>query len=196
MKMAHLPGSGSLLILSGITFLLGALVILFKSVKNKKKDQIKVAIYDLTIAVFVCFLIFRLQFWEFSNAVLVAALILLTVNILFVFNQLNWLRKIFIIGLVSLSSIVFFTRAHVIMKTLYLNEFFHPDSKKIDYRSWDKYSWFLYLAERYDEALVANEIALNIINSDNDLINYDETYFNSITRHRKLISDRNWNNYP
>ena len=141
--MAHLPGSGSLLILSGITFLLGALVILFKSVKNKKKDLIKVAIYDLTIAVFVCFLIFRLQFWEFSNAVLVVALILLTINILLVFNQLNWLRKIFIIGLVSLSSIVFFTRAHVIMKTLYLNDLFHPDSKKRDYRSWDKYSWFL-----------------------------------------------------
>ena len=194
--MAHLPGSGSMLILSGIIFLLGALIILFKSVKSKEKKPIMVAIYDLTIAVFVCFLIFRLQFWEFSNAVLVVALILLIANILFVFNQLNWLRKIFIIGLVSLSSIVFFTRAHVIMKTLYLNDLFHPDSKKMDYRSWDKYSWFLYIAERYDESLEANEIALNIINPDNDLINYDEANFNAISSHRKLINNRNWNNYP
>jgi len=63
-----------------------------------------------------------------------------------------------------------------------------------DYYSWDKYSWFLYQNEHYNEALEASNHSLKIANQYAKL--YGETEFITIIdNHGKMIKNKTWNKY-
>lgn len=59
-----------------------------------------------------------------------------------------------------------------------------------DYRSWDKYAWFLYQNHKYDEASAAAEKAKTIADTyaEDDWINF-------IQQHQSAIQQKNWLSY-
>jgi len=59
-----------------------------------------------------------------------------------------------------------------------------------DYQTWVKYSWFLYQAEKYDEAFAASEKALYIANQMRD-----EFWVEKIIDQQEKMKDRSWNKY-
>jgi hypothetical protein len=59
-----------------------------------------------------------------------------------------------------------------------------------DYHSWDKYSWFLYSAGYFDDALKASNKALEIAKKSEH-----QEMIEFITRHNELIRTKSWESY-
>jgi len=59
-----------------------------------------------------------------------------------------------------------------------------------DYRTWDKYSWFLYVNDKHAEAAQASERALELVSKTTD-----EQSQNQIKSHRSKINDRSWKRF-
>lgn len=79
-----------------------------------------------------------------------------------------------------------------------LNSVLNGESRNTDYRGWDKYSWFLYLDDKNDEALEANTNARDALNTYLKIIDDNEAaqFSNLIDRHNQQIRERNWSDYP
>ena len=59
-----------------------------------------------------------------------------------------------------------------------------------DYRTWDKYSWFLYVNDKHAEAAQASERALELVSKTTD-----KQSQNQIKSHRSKINDRSWKRF-
>ncbi|HAA15373.1 MAG TPA: hypothetical protein DCE41_28225 [Cytophagales bacterium] len=92
------------------------------------------------------------------------------------------------IGLLAILSLILFLmpvhqRYHLLHFT------FHPKLGE-DYRTWDKYSWFLYQADKYDEAKEASDRALSIAEKEGD-----ESWARFIQMHNEKIDSHVWDVY-
>jgi hypothetical protein len=79
----------------------------------------------------------------------------------------------------------------------YLNPVLNESSREYDFRAWDKYSWFLYIVKKQDEAIEANTKAQEAV--DKQLKLYEgpiaKEYSKIIKQHRQLILDHNWRSF-
>lgn len=75
-----------------------------------------------------------------------------------------------------------------------MNTALHSESRKINYYSWDKYSWFLYISDKYEEALVANENAQKAVKICIEKYNDESAkkYSELINQHEKNIINQDW----
>jgi hypothetical protein len=79
---------------------------------------------------------------------------------------------------------------------LYFNSVINSESIKTNYRAWVKYSWFLYISDKQNEALEANQKAQDIINQNKY---FDDDLANDLWRiqqHEEKIRNQNWMSYP
>lgn len=74
----------------------------------------------------------------------------------------------------------------------------YQDGEYYNYNILDSYSWFLYLAEKYDEAEAINDEALRSINGYIEYAKSDREAVETrriIEEHRELIKKREWVEY-
>lgn len=57
---------------------------------------------------------------------------------------------------------------------------------------WDKYSWFLYIGGKHEEALKANELAMKLMGEASYVPDLEKS---TIEEHRNLIETKKWLNY-
>lgn len=91
-----------------------------------------------------------------------------------------------------------FVHSYSIYYFFNLEEPLNIKSRNIDYRSWDNYSWFLYIADKQEEALEANKMAKNAA-EEYLKVEQDEKavqYLDLIEKHHQQIQDDNWTSWP
>ena len=197
LKFFHLPGS--------FVLLLGSLFLLFHSLvftfKNFKTD-LSTILSNWSGAVFSVYLLFRLLFWQYAQIIFWLSILLFLFAIQLQIRQKRAKKY----GSIFLALFCCFTiylsniRAHQVFYFIHIrpilnNSFQNPYD---NYSTWDKYSWFLYLANHQDEALEANQKAIELVRlviieapSANEL----KSDLAMLEKHRNQIKNRTWNSY-
>jgi hypothetical protein len=95
-------------------------------------------------------------------------------------------------------SILAYMHSYRIYYFFSLNTLLNKEHNTINYKGWDKYSWFLYLADKKEEALEANQNAQNAI-IESQKINAEDPdaaqFSPYIIQHEYDIKQENWTNY-
>jgi hypothetical protein len=162
-KMLHWPG-GSLITVVGTTLLFVHSLIFLGLNANRQLTQ---SLMNVTVAIWMIYLMFRVQYWSNSQSFLLIA-IALTIASTFCYILIKEKPKKSVIpfyGVVVLGLLLASTRAYQVHSFMALNPILYSKGRTIDYYGWDKQTWFLYLAGDFDEALVANEKALEALDA-------------------------------
>jgi len=193
-QFLHFPFGGFLLFLS-LLFLWGhALVYLWQNRKNLPRS-----VFYLAIAALTSYIICRFQYWSLAKPVYYAA-ILLTLSSLFLSGKekraFHW-TQFLLIAYFAFIYFLAYTPSYKIFYLTKLNTVLNNDTRDLDYRAWDRYSWFLYLRDKQDEALEANKKAKDAVNAS--IKNGDElahSYVTAIDLHTLQIKEKKWETYP
>jgi signal transduction histidine kinase len=184
LKPFHIPGH-TLIILCGLLMLfIFYLYILITSAK-----PITYVLTGMSAVFVMASVLCHLKFFLFASYIMdFSAFILL----LAVFYSIR--KKTYFWFLSSF--VLFWVGIHVFILTqpryklyYFLNIRFNRHIEQ-DYLSWDKYSWFLYIEEKYDSALNANKQATQIAKTLNDT-----AFYKQALEHRKLIEKRKWQSF-
>jgi hypothetical protein len=96
------------------------------------------------------------------------------------------------------SIIISYTHSYKVFYFFNLNTVTNDESRNQDYYSWDKYSWFLYIADKNNEAIEANENAQKAVTEYLKTTHSKEAvnYMSIIKQHEEQIKNGNWASYP
>lgn len=201
-RILHYPGAG-------IFSMLGTLLILIHSImyfnRNVKTDLSSSLLY-LSFANITLYILFRIQCWSvgpmflgFSLFFIFIFLLTIAWAIIHIVDKKPFkIPQIFLILYFVFFIGLSFTNSYKIYYFFNLNTVINGVARNTDYYSWDKYSWFLYIANKQEEAIVANENALKAAEeylkstSDEDVVQYLEL----IKQHKQKIQENNWTNFP
>ena len=170
-------------ILLAIFFLLG--IYIYQLVKGAiNKDSFFIGI---STTFFLGWLLFLTKFFPLPIIPLSLAIISLLIGIFFKFQNKSsladarqWVNLVVIIICIAIFKMPKDQR-------YYLTGIRFNYTIENDYQTWAKYSWFLYLSDKYEEAYLANEKALHIANEHKD-----EYWIEKIIDQQEKIKDRNW----
>ncbi len=195
MHFAKVPGHSLVILISILLLLIHNTIYLIKNIRTKP-DRV---IAFLTITSFSFYLFTRIYFWASAHTAFIISMLLLLLWLgLHIFKKSSF--SALQIVLISLFVLVFATsfinadRVYYLFNARYLKE----QTASANYELWDRYSWFLYLAGKFDEAEAANETAMKGVQ---ELLEKDETVDAWIEcekqlwqRHEK-IRTRTWDKY-
>ncbi len=142
----------------------------------------------------------RLHFWFISKILFIFTAIISGFTLLFYFI---FLRRAGWQGILLFSCFLFTIwlsnlPSHRIFYAIRLNTMLNRESRATDYRSWDKYSWFLFIRDNRYAALEANKKAKEAaekvlsLSPDQKAMRYRKL----ISQHEFQILHRNWESYP
>lgn len=197
-KLFHVNGSNYLLVLGTLLILIYGILFFFKNRKEKLADSLMhLAISFLTVYLF-CRLLFMYcgpmilglpLYYLLSLGISIPALIMnVSKRTNFKLPQVLFLFYFLFISCIS------FLHSYRIYYFLNLNEITAKECRIENYRMWDRYSWYLYLGDKQEEAIDANQKAQQIIEEKlkieqiEQLLNDLET----IKNHNLMIRDQNW----
>lgn len=162
-KILHWPGGSLWAVLGATLLLVHSLIVLAMNAKN----QLTQSLMNVAIAAWMVYLLFRVQYWNHAQTVFLIALALTITasmcHVILTNKPKNSAMPFY--GVVVLGLLLSSTRAHQVHGFMALNPVLYSKGRTIDYYGWDKQTWFLYLAGKYDEALEANEKALQAHNA-------------------------------
>jgi hypothetical protein len=90
-----------------------------------------------------------------------------------------------------------FTHSDKIYYFINLSRPLNSDNREHNFRVWNKYSWFLYIVNKKDEAIAANIQAQRIVDEyfkttqDSIYVNYSL----GLKQQNQLIKDNNWTDF-
>lgn len=182
LKFLHLP-KNAFVILSGIILLL-----IINSIAAFKRQESKFTIFKgFASTLWLTLILFTLKFWPFTFVILILALVLTGITIAYGINEkkLSSTKGLAVCIVAAFSFYLMPSDMRYELISIKWNQ-----EIKTDYRSWDKYSWFLYQNENYTAAFSASEKALSIAKEQK---NTDCVTF--ISKHQELIKTKSWNSY-
>lgn len=195
-KLFHYPGGSIIVIIGSST--MGMIFFILAQKIRKERPFSSVLLTSLTF--WTIYFLFRIQFWPGAQPLFYAAVGSGVVSMLyFKKEQLPDFRLTAYAILVTLMVSFSFVRAHYVYYFFNLTATFNGEFREQDYRSWNKYSWFLYLAKEDKKALKANAMAQKAFK------NYHEGYqispeekneLERIQEHVKEIKEGNWKSFP
>lgn len=175
----------TLFILAGLLCMLG--VYCHRLLKSDKQAN---AWAGLAGTAWLCFLLFKIKFWSWGVLPLAFAFKFSFFALFFTFRENTWLfPQLYILAIALLMNLLV-----VSMPIHELYYFFNiklNNQVACDYRTWDRYSWFLYKEQQYEEAKIANQRAVqaSIIAEA-----YQSERF-KITEHTHKIENKNWERF-
>lgn len=195
-KFLHYPGGGILLTLGSLLLVIHCIIHFTKFAKT----DLPLTLLYASIAFITVYLFGRLQYWAFAKPFFLVAFLLslATIILLFVKKVKFGFPQLFLIVYFVFFFIISYTASYRIYYFINLNTVLNSESRNTDYASWDKYSWFLYLQEKQEEAIEANTNAKNAvvaylkISSDKEA----EQFSKLIEQHEQQIQERSWVSYP
>ncbi len=195
-KLLHYPGGGILLTLGSLLLVIHCIIHFTKFVKT----DLPLTLLYASIALMTVYLFGRLQYWAFAKPFFLVAFLLSLASIilLFVKKVRFGFPQVFLIAYFVFFFVISYTASYRIYYFINLNTVLNGETRNTDYMSWDKYSWFLYLQEKQEEAIEANTNAKNAvaaylkITSDKEA----EQYSQLIAQHEQQIQERSWGTYP
>ena len=187
MKFFHAPFHALIMITGLFAMLVENVWYVFQ--KDKSKSEL---CFRFGITFTLIYLLFLIKFYPFSQVPLGAGLLfyLLGAFYLQTVKSTNHITRTTVFALVLsmlVSAIIYFIPSDV---RYYLFNIKFNHEIETDYRTWDKYSWFLYVNYKYAEAELASEKALELVSRTTD-----EHYLNQIKSHRDQINNRSWKSF-
>jgi len=188
MKFFHAPFH-ALIMISGLFAMLVENV-WYAFQKEKSKAEL---CFRFGITFTLIYLLFLVKFYPFSQVPLGAGLLLYLLGAFYLQTTKStkqtitrttvfaWVLSILV------SAIIYFIPSDV---RYYLFNIKFNHEIETDYRTWDKYSWFLYVNNKHTEAGLASERALELVKGTTD-----EHYLNKIKSHRDKINSRSWKSF-
>jgi len=181
-------------------FILASLLIIiiyYISCLIRKNKDLYSTITGFVTVLWLFGLLAVLKHFPFRDIVLTIA-VLSSIVWLFILYKNKKLKSANIIfcSLIIFITIIFrFLPAH---NTYYLTNIKFNYEIEIDYRSWDKYSWFLYAEGKEEEALQANQKAQSAIEKYMQNPNHGDKneYLSIIKEHHLAIKNKSWVKYP
>ena len=188
-RIMHWAGSGPMLIfsLSGILFIS---IIRFFYLLDK---DFALGLLHLSLGWQSFYWLFRLMFWE--GAFMLNMLATLSILGFFAYvgvKSIAWRSKFTAFTISSVCTVILsFTSAHHIY---YAFNFSFLNSEQPDkFAEMDKYSWFLYLADEKDKALISNAKAIKMLSKTSD---YPKDSLTKILgENQRMIKDHTWIRY-
>lgn len=201
-KLFHFPGTGLLLSLGTLLLLIHSIIYL---IKNWTKD-LPTSILLLSFSFWTISLLTRIQYWSIGPIILgfpILFIVSIILSITYFILLINYkikigIKQILLIGYILFSFELAYIHSDQIHYFFRLNTILNNDSRNYDYAAWDKYSWFLYIRNKQEEAIQANEKAQQAINLCLKQNKNDQRaiqYIIKIEQHKKQIKNKNWTSY-
>lgn len=197
-RLLHYPGASVILVLGTLLHIIHSVIYLAQNAKS----NLVMSFLHLSYASITTYILFRLQYWPggpmimgFSLFFIIVLLITLYYFKLQLTSKVEFkLPQIFLVLYFVIFIALSFTHSYSIYYFMNLNPVLNGDSRNTDYYSWDKYSWFLYIANKQEEAIEANQNAQKAANEYLKIIPDPKTsqYLISIEQHGQQIRDKNW----
>jgi hypothetical protein len=201
-RLLHYPGTAIISLIGTLLLLIHSIIYLSKNAKT----NLPTSFLHLSFSLLTTYILFRFQYWSFGPMIfglsplfIISFLVTLTCFILH-FTKKTPLKfpQLFLLLYFAFFMILSFTHADKVYYFFNLNTVLNSGSRNTNYYCWDKYSWFLYIAHKQDEAILANR------NAQNAAIEYlkivqDENavhYLALIKQHEQQIQHNSWTTYP
>jgi hypothetical protein len=191
-KILHYPGGDYLTIAGCLLLFIHSIIFLIKNATT----NLALSFVHVTFSFWSIYLLFRVLFWDYEQTMaILAVLITIACVVLHIINRTNlkipqYLLMVYFVFCFSLSFV------HAYRVFYFFNSFSieHTDLFARAYLSLDRYSWFLYIGGKTDEALEANRQAQ--ISVDNRMkVHADEEairYSVLIKQHQQMIMEKSW----
>lgn len=198
-KFIHWPFASVIFILGTLILFIHGLSFFFQ---NLKKDSTSAWI-NLSLSLIAIYVLFRFQYWPCGPYIIDFPLLFIIVftlsflSVLKIFQSKSIAKFRSIIFLVTFLSfnVLSYIRSYSIYYLVNLNSVTNASTRDLNYYCWDKYSWFLYIADRKGEAMDANTKA--IIAAQYIYEKYGDhqagILLKEIKKHRVLIENETWN---
>lgn len=201
-KLFHIAGSSLLLVLSCFLIFIHCTIFF---IKNHKTD-LPISFLNLSLSLWTIYFLFRIQYWplgiDIAGYKIMTLIPILSTIICLILHTTKEVQikipQIVLFICFTFSLILSYTPSYKIYYIVNLNTLLNEDTRKTNYFAWDKYSWFLYISNKPDEAKIANQKAQQALdeyllsNNDTEAIQYSER----IRQHKVYINSKNWVEFP
>jgi hypothetical protein len=183
-KPFHIPGH-TLIILFGLLCLF--VVYLYALITSERTVT-----YVLTgmSAVFIMgSILCHLKFFVFAGYIMDFSVFILLMAVFYSIRNKSYFKFLstFVLFLIGLHVFILLQPKNRIYYFLNIRYNINIDH---DYITWDKYSWFLFIENKYEEAAHANKRAFEIVQKSNDV-----EFLELIEKHGKLIDEKKWKKF-
>ncbi len=175
-----------------------ALIVYYISCLVRKNKELHEILTGFVTVIWLFGLLSLLKHFPFYNIVLIIAS-LISLVLFFMIDKkknLTTANNILLFVTIFITVVLNFVPAH---QTYYITNIKFSYEIETDYRSWDRYSWFLYVAGEEKEALSANvnaQKALEVSLANPDTHGNENEYLPILKDHELAIKNRNWIKYP
>lgn len=195
-QFLQLPGTAIVLLTSVTLFLVHGYMLW----REKAKHELPLTLTILTLSLISIYIAGRFHFWMWTRFVFFIVCGFAAAALLFsIINRVR-MRLVHLFLLIYFCFFLWFSflPSHQLYYAIRLNTLLNKESRNTDYRSWDKYSWFLNIKDHHAEAIEANRQALNAVgicraNSDDHRA---EEYQKLIEKHKFQLEHNQWIEYP
>lgn len=201
-RLLHYPGTSVISLLGTLLLIIHSIIYLFKNARTNLPTSFLHVSYSLV----TIYILFRLQYWPVGPMILGYSLFFIIVSLVtiscFVLHIRNKIPikfpQIFLAIYFGFFFWLSFTHSDRIYYFFNLNTVLNSESRNTNYYSWDKYSWFLYIADKHDEAIEANQNAQKAAEEYLKNIPDEEAaqYLKLIKQHGQQIKENNWTSWP
>jgi len=195
-RLLHWPASSIMSIIS-------VLLVFIFTIKNTFNNTIvyNISIFEgWVILSWSLFLLFKYLFWYsgplvfgFTPILLFALLMTMVYGVILFIGTKSISSIIIVVG--GLGFTTSFIPAYSIHHFFALNEIINKENNKVNYYSWDKYSWFLYIYGKDQEALEANEKAIEAFHNCkiiSSLGTVEEFQLGMLMKRKEAILNHTW----
>jgi len=184
LKLFHIPGWGQLLFFSAL--ILTVLTIVGYIISCVKKDSFTDSrLFELSLVLWLDYFLTRINLWAVGFYLIYCCI---GISIYMIYKTKNKIRniKVFVMFLLILWGVLMQqVHSYSIYSLMYMNTFIN---KNIDSNIYDHYSYFLFIGEKPDEAIIAGEKAI-----EKSIIENGENSDVTVNLKKKLIQRENGN---
>ena len=161
LRFLHISGNGLLMLISCVMLLIHNIIYLCKHIKTEKT---KVLLY-FSYTFLTIYVLLRILYWQFAQLVfsITLFLVLAALTVHFVKKKPFKLPQIVLVIYFVFFLVFSYVPSYKIFYVVNLNTVLNKERRNTDYYSWNKYSWFLHLRGKKNEALDANKEAQKAI---------------------------------
>lgn len=201
-RLFHFYGASIILMLGTLLMLVHSVIYFAKNLKSNLPN----CFHYLSFAFITIYLLFRLQYWSCGPFILgfpllfifVLLLTFSTIVILITTSFKINLSKVLLVLYFVFFLILSFIHSHSIFYFFNLNTTLNGESANTNYKYWDKYSWFLYIAGEQEKAIKANKNAIQSAEKylKSNPNQQESEYLLLIKKHENEILNKKWSTWP
>lgn len=202
-KMLHWKAADITLLIGCSAFLIVSLTHFIKKISSNASN----AFVHLSYSLWTIYLLFRLLYWPGGPILILGMRLIFILPLVVSINSLilHILYKTKV-GLPQIGLIIFtgfsiwlsYLQSYHVFYFFYLNPVVHHYTRESDAISWDRYSWFLYISNKDNEAVIANAFAIYALKNSGDKYTEIEQLVikKLLDEHRYHIINKDWKSFP